>query len=134
MRTRALPKPIKSTNPVVILRHVIKAIEKEPKRYDQSAFFDQQISPDDRDDYFPACGTVCCVAGWVNVLTGQNNLDYSNQEDTARAVLGLTFSEAWEFFAGGAVKSRSTIGARRHAKAGIAHIKRFALKKWGVKL
>ena len=138
MTTAKLPTPIASHNPVVILRHVIKAIEAEPKRYDQMTFLDRR-GLEDRDfprpdEDYPACGTICCVAGWVAILKGQPKLPYGEQEYFAADVLGLDAPEALQLFAADAVPRRDRIGVTRHAKAGIAHIRRFALKKWGVRL
>lgn len=131
----ALPKPIKSKNPVVILKHVIKAIQAEPKRYDQGTFIDIAHEHSGRHrGYFPSCGTVCCVAGWVNVIAGNNWKDYDAQSSVAAKTLGLTWDETDDLFSGDAVGWRSMLGPKKHAAEGIKHIRRFVLKKWGKKI
>lgn len=136
--TAKLPKPIKSKNPVVILRHVIKAIKEDPKRYDQSTYLNEKDTDGDYrpKNYFSQCGTVCCVAGWVNVIAGKNHRNYARQPITAQRVLGLSDEEAMRLFSGSPpeVRRRDQFTARQHAADGIKHIKRFVLKKWGVKL
>ncbi len=130
-----LPKLIKSKNPVVILKAVIKAIEEEPRRYDQGTYInriDSQFRQKETSE-FPACGTICCVAGWVNTLTNPEPLSYDEQEEAARDTLRLSWDEALELFDGAAVPDRmpGRVGAHRHAKAGVKHIKKFVLEKWG---
>lgn len=137
-RTAALPKPIKSKNPVVILKHVIKAIEEEPKRYDQGTFIEIKNTKSTfrEDEDFPGCGTICCVAGWTNIIAGRGRLRYSRQERSAQNVLGLTECEADELFDGSApgIRDRSDVTPEEHAADGIKHIKRFVLKKWGKRI
>jgi hypothetical protein len=134
----ALPKPIRSKNPVVILKHVIKVIREEPRRYNQGTWRTTTRSKDavlHNSDYFPKCGTVCCVAGWVNHLTGQRAHGFGNS-GAARKTLGLTLEEARALFDGEphGVQSRWRVDAHTHANQGIKHIKRFVLKKWGKKI
>lgn len=137
MTRMALPKPIKSKNPVTILKRVIQIIHDEPKRYDQSDVI--QRKEDYRDpeyaDFFPTCGTVCCVAGWTNILTGASKASVRNMDRAAR-ILDLTTEEKHELFGGVpyGVRQRSHVTPRQHASDGIKHIKRFVLKKWGKKL
>lgn len=132
----ALPKPIKSKNPVVILRHVIRAIEQEPRRYDQSTYVERRSGTFRDDDYFPECGTVCCVAGWVNVIAGKPYTNYDKQADTAQQVLHLSGEEAHALFTGNpsGVTLRRRTTAKQHAAEGVKHIKRFVLQKWGQKI
>src|SRR6266436_4093148 len=138
MKRGTLPKRTRSTNPVVILKHVIQAIRDEPKRYDQSTFI-ERIDSAGTGPYpvslksFPRCGTICCVAGWVNQIAGDGNLAYEQQEFAAKTILGLDWIEAEDLFSVSAVPSRTSLGPRRHAQAGIKHIRQFVLKKWGKK-
>lgn len=132
-----LPRPIKSKDPVVILKHVIALIKAEPKRYDQSTYMETPKMHCARGtEHFPACGTICCVAGWVNIVAGKSDRTYGHQEGLAKGALGLTESEAYELFDGSppAVRSRAESTPRQHAADGIKHIKRFVLKKWGKKI
>lgn len=125
-----MPTRVKSKNPVVILKAVIKAIQEEPKRYDQSIVYVRHNSGSDRQpDYFPSCGTVACVAGWVNILTGVRN-----KYDVYRAgeKLGLEDTvEMNKLFGIGRVPWRKDMTPEAHAKAGVAHIRRFVKAKWG---
>ncbi len=131
-----LPKPITSKNPVVILKHVCKLIKAEPKRYDQyeSLVTEKNSLGFKGSDYFPACGTVGCVAGWVHLVTGGRRS--GPVLSSARHILGLSEEEADDFFAAHplGVRSRSEVTPRQHAADGIQHIKRFVLKKWGKKI
>lgn len=140
MKSSALPRRVTSKNPVVILRHVIKAISEEPRRYNQGEVV-VRYSKDELEeslrlrDYAPRCGTVACVGGWVNVLTGVRPFEEDDLGIAAKR-LHLTDAEADEFFQGcpPGVRLRSSVTARQHAADGIKHIKRFVLKKWGQKL
>lgn len=138
LKRTALPRRVTSKNPVVILKHVIRAIQQEPKRYDQSEVvmtnhWDDE--PDPKDTYYPSCGTVACVGGWVNLLTGATK---HNQDDLMRAgyKLKLTPEEQNFLFDGSPadVRKRWTVTPRQHAADGVKHIKRFVLKKWGVRI
>lgn len=132
----ALPRPIKSKNPVVILRHVIKAIKAEPKRYDQGTYVELRGSGLYDESYFPSCGTVCCVAGWVNIIAGKPHTNYTQQATIAADVLGLDDIDEHELFNGSpyGVRRRDDVTPQQHAADGIKHIKRFVLQKWGKKI
>lgn len=56
---------------VKLLRKVAKHILAEPKRFDMSNF-GYGMSPEEGG---PACGTVCCIAGWASVLSLKKPLD-----------------------------------------------------------
>ena len=141
----SLPRRVRSTNPVTILKAVIRAIEEEPRRYNQSLVVERREEEDDgycprARDYWPSCGTVACVAGWTNLLTGASK---DEQESLSRAedVLGLTYDEGEQLFhesAAGPIRSTYPGDRgptpRAHARAGIRHIKRFVKAKWGVNL
>jgi hypothetical protein len=61
---------------VKVLRFVQKLIKQEPKRlymgnwetYFKGRFLANGIGED--EDNLPACGTVACAAGWINIATG----------------------------------------------------------------
>lgn len=138
-----LPR-VRTTDPVKILQAVINVIREEPLRYDQSVVVTK--------DYYglkPACGTVCCVGGWVNVLTRASAASpVSLSLQRAGRVLKLTDDEEGQLFdsepsldpQGYSQKPRpwtrldTKAAARQHMQAGVRHIKAFALKKWGVRL
>lgn len=133
----ALPKRVTSKNPVVILKAVIKAIQQEPKRYNQSEivsrFNKREIAHS--QGYAPTCGTVACVGGWVNVLTGVSRRE-EDRLSIAAQTLGLTTREADMLFIGNpaGVPLRGNVTPEQHAAAGVKHIKRFVLKKWGQRI
>lgn len=131
-----LPKRVRSKNPIVILKAVIRAITEEPKRYDQSVFRSTRSHSLHRERDFPACGTICCVAGWVNTLTGDFPKSKIGEWDTARQTLALEKEEAMFLFdmTPDGVRNRNSVTPRQHAADGVKHIKRFVLKKWGKKI
>jgi hypothetical protein len=72
-----------------VLRHAQKLIKEEPRRLDMRDWMlayagsklagTLSIPMDDRRE-LPACGTVGCLAGWVNIATGHHR---SNSRRTA---------------------------------------------------
>lgn len=147
-----MPRPIKSRDPIVILRTVIRLIKEENKRYDQAEIVCSVKRRADRDKgYFPACGTTACVAGWVNIITGAKTVTQQNNLERAARILKLTKDDGkgptWpDLFdgmpildprAGGGYRGSGQYrdeGPRAHAAAGIRHIKAFARARWGVTL
>lgn len=102
------PLPVShATNALELLEEVIKLIEEEPLRYDQSdwlkrytEFYDYPgMAPTD----VPACGTIGCIAGWVATLTRHIPVYPSDSAGHAQVVLGLTKGQRYELFDGGAV-------------------------------
>lgn len=144
-----LPKPMKSRDPVTILKRVIKLIQAEPKRYDQSQIIvcnGENVDSFYEDDYFPSCGTTACVAGWVHILTGgtlNNKGPASNVILRAERILKLTPDEGSDLFQSTpALDTKQRLDSwrrfnatpRQHAAAGVRHIKAFVKQKWGVKI
>lgn len=107
-----------------LLSEIRKLILEEPKRYDQSSFVPIASSRANR----PACGTVCCVAGWATALKNPALLNDSIQTSRfARYILGLELSQHAELVnpdAAGPCDARPSL----HAKRGAAHIARFQKK------
>lgn len=135
-RKSAIPRS-KAKTAYGLLSEIRTLILKEPKRYNQGFWLTRQ-----REDRFPelmdypACGTIGCVAGWVQQLVAPRKSIMEADETgfrTFRApviatnVLGLTETQADELFAGSA--AGSTRGqTRQHAIRGAAHIRRFQKK------
>ena len=137
-RKSRAPKPIPYTDskdPVVILSHVARAILDEPKRYDQTVWRAKKDDPtDDVYDYilasrYPACGTICCVAGWVCEVTKTPVRRVASVSAQAAHALGLDYWSARGLFDGGEVDGM--LGSRQHAKNGVEHIRKFAKDTWG---
>jgi hypothetical protein len=129
-KPKPLPKLKKNAKPWEILKAVCKVIADEPKRYDQYVTLDRDIE----SEYYPACGTVGCVAGWTVVLCGRGSPLYATLG--AQDILGLTDDEAFDLFREDAAgNKRRFVGGGAtplaHARRGIAHIKRFVKEKWG---
>lgn len=58
----------KQVTALELLQHVVKLEQKEPKRLYMGlvvASFRAEVN----DHLLPSCGTVCCHAGWIDVLT-----------------------------------------------------------------
>lgn len=125
------------TNAIGILKDVVKAIREEPLRYDQNEW----IQFRSEDQIGPQCGTVCCVAGWVCVLTrpksdrtGRSVLR-ADVSDKAKEVLGINDVEADRLFDGSPkeVCEAGTPGSRAYMEAGVRHIERFMRDELGYK-
>lgn len=70
-----------------LISDVIRAIEAEPKRIDMNTFGSARLPQHGG----PACGTVGCFAGWVNVLAGGSRrliIKWDFNAETARNTLG----------------------------------------------
>ncbi len=134
---KAKPWPrTRSKNPVIILKTVIKAITDEPKRYDQNTWGDERPQDfPDRERYFPPCGTVACVAGWVCIVADGKLPRESHIEGMARRLLGLTKAHSDRLFSAFAVTpDRWVATPKSHVRAGVRHIKNFVKDVWGVTL
>jgi hypothetical protein len=132
-----------------LLSEIRKLILEEPRCYDQSSW--KRAAGELPEEMAPPCGTVCCVAGWVDALKSPRPLRARNAEDVvrvdgdyemkfayqARTILGLTVSESEKLFDGDAAGSRSRFDyafgeyvplLETHAKRGAAHIAKFQQK------
>lgn len=110
-----------------LLSEIQKIILAEPKRYDQTDVLslksDSGVGSDDK--YFPSCGTVGCVAGWVAVLKVPHaeKLGSGNMMLHAEDILGISSEQADVLFCGDAAGDVSNRAA--HAKRGARHIEKF---------
>lgn len=112
---RSLIPKSKAKTAYGLLSEVRALILAEPKRYDQARW----ISHGSGDNY-PRCGTIGCVAGWVDTLKPSRG---RHVVDRASAVLGLDYWKSSELFDGAAASGNGQ--TVRHAKLGAAHIRRF---------
>lgn len=91
-------------------------IHANPKRVDMEVYIDHKadggdlcelseiaIRVRDRDDYYPDCGTVGCIAGWAAVLMGKAGPSIRHSgicdiKDTAMRALDITLAQAERLF------------------------------------
>jgi hypothetical protein len=100
MKLKALPIS-KAKTAYGLLQDVKRAIFGEPKRVTMGCF----IGRKDPDENGPACGTVGCFAGWVNILSG--NRSHHADDFEARETLG----EDLTYYLARAGKKHDTVGA-----------------------
>lgn len=137
MSKKAMPKS-KAKTAYGLLGEIQKLITDEPRRYDQTTYkADVSTLPSYRQ---PACGTVCCIAGWVDTLkfarpiSAKQNAPYGFDDSPifkrGKKVLGLSFEQAEELFDAEAAGSdfEVLLGSAEHAERGVAHIERFRQK------
>lgn len=79
---------------VKLLRKIQRHILAEPRRYNQN-LWREEVDP--ADDNHPACGTIACIGGWANVLTG-HGAGSSGSWWQAQTALGLTCEQAGRLF------------------------------------
>lgn len=140
------PRLTKPTTAYKLLSRICTLIRAEPLRYNQGAWV--KLESDYPTDYsykpaFPACGTICCVAGWVETLVSSPGRakQLSESEDprtleyrihiAARRTLGITNDQALQLFNGDAISVLEPgldPGTPRYAQRGIEHIKAFQQK------
>ncbi len=123
-----------------LLSEIRKLILAEPKRYDQHIW--KRAVENIPSAMVPACGTVCCVAGWVDTLKSPEpiapedasaaweGVDYAIAT-RARDILGINMDQRLELFGSEAAGSRMFL--KDHAKRGAAHIAKFQ-KKYAAQL
>lgn len=119
-----IPKS-KAKNAYELLSEVRALILAEPKRYNQG-IWELHAIPGvvDRFDAplgVPQCGTVACVAGWVNTLKPRNDQEYP--DDAAMQTLGITSHQAGALFDADAFNGEPQTMA--YARLGERHIARF---------
>lgn len=97
--------PAKPKLNVRLLRKIQRHILEEPRRFAMSisalhgepgtALDNYCFSDGDEPGTFPACGTVGCLAGWANILTGARK---GNEDSIARAAkqIGVKSTPSWE--------------------------------------
>ncbi len=138
---------IDSADPIEILKGVVKLIREEPLRYDQGEWLSHMNVTG-----APACGTVCCVAGWVVVAhdgadaaaalynKGRYGL-YTSQR--AAELLNINGDAKDQLFSGDAIAAQlsyeqdealedvedsedlPTPGTPEYVEIGVRHIERF---------
>ena len=127
-----------ATTPIGILKDVVKTIREEPLRYNQGDW----IHKPDETEVGPACGTICCVAGWVAVLTRPKSDKDATQVQrgdvalNARRRLGLDIEQADRLFDGDPPEVKASYappGSRAYMEAGVRHIESFMRSELGYK-
>lgn len=111
-----------------LLSEIRKLIIEEPKRYDQNSWSTSVfVNP----DALPACGTVCCVAGWVKTLKDTANPTAAGMRvgEIAGDILGLDHKQRYELFRHNAVShTRCARQARRGSHRQISEAARQAVE------
>lgn len=112
-----------------LLQDVKRAITQEPRRADMSVF----RHPWAPEDGGPACGTVGCFAGWVNILAGGRGEGSANI--SASNILGYYLNYhlqdrhpvPYHVFNNGTgdICATTRPGTRAHARAVVQRINRF---------
>lgn len=133
-KVRAAKIPYTSSkDPISILRCVVRAIKEEPRRYNQDVMVARRgDSTLQLEKWWPRCGIVACIAGWVCAVTNRRGsipVKAWDVWDRARMILGITDQDSDGLFCEGTVGGIP--GTRSHVCAGINHINKFAKKKWG---
>lgn len=115
-----------------LLSEIRRIILAEPKRYDQTDTLrlrKNEISELTREEDWPSCGTVGCVAGWTVALKRRTPV-FGQILATASNILGLNEDQSEDLFSGIAA-GHSGIGTARHARKGAAHIAKFQRRNVG---
>lgn len=147
MDSSLVPKLTRPTTAYALLSKICKLITEEPKRYNQGQWIALSsswigMSQQWMNAAFPACGTVCCVAGWVESLRTSpqvvKHLDddsryTSDVSDAARRTLGLSEKDAAGLFRGDALvllvgDDVPVQGTSEYAALGVKHIRAFQKK------
>lgn len=118
---KAIPKS-KAKNAYQLLGEIRKLIIAEPKRYVQHIWLDKRQRAGVRKDFYPACGTVACVAGWVTTLKQPEVIDPADIRERAADILGV---DCRDLFSGGALITDAAPQSVDYARAGAAHIAAF---------
>jgi hypothetical protein len=125
----------KAKNAYELLDEVIDLIVDDPRRFNQRDWRMVEGA-----DYYwsntidwPDCGTICCVAGWVDMLKSPTPTQSVDSFTTtrgvgrsARLILGLTSAQAVRLFNPDAVDG--DFGTDEHARLGVKHIRNFQKK------
>jgi hypothetical protein len=128
-----------ATNAYDLLGDIRRIILEEPRRYDQTWWRYIEGVPNSSgkapSDY-PACGTVCCVAGWVTALTSRRRVGEDQISPRAQSTLGLSEGQALDLFSSEATCSLAIQRGiappppqtPEHAQLGALHIANFMAK------
>lgn len=122
-----LPKST-ATNAYELLDEVKALILAEPRRYNQRTWVALGKHGPDYNGApmgFPACGTVCCIAGWIVML--KHGLDFYALEtpDIACDILGVDEDAAMRLFSADGFIVDGFPQTLAHAESGAAHITYF---------
>lgn len=126
VKLKALPRS-RAKTAWGLLQDVKRAILAEPKRANMWTFRSTRLP----EDGGPACGTVGCLAGWVNILSGDKYARQYHPRQAAEQILGSTcnylFGDAYHVFNAGSGDACETTkpGTRAHAQAVVNRINRF---------
>lgn len=104
-----------------LLSEVRRLILAEPKRYYQGWWRSRGREVQESGLQAPACGTVCCVAGWVVTLR-HAQVEALGTGETAARILGLNATQADALFAHNALSVDAAPQTRAYAIAGAALI------------
>lgn len=122
-----------------LMLDVRRAIKNEPKRADMTTIAESRVGD---DVAVPPCGTVGCVAGWIQLLSGRSVNNAGNSTQPACAILGRRLNyqtvgpdKHYVFNSGdGDACEMTSPGTKAHAKAVIHRIDEFmAINKVGLK-
>lgn len=120
-KTKSLPKS-KARNAFDLLSEIAALTLEEPKRM-RMGIWGGKDSPEEYDDLpaqaMPSCRTVGCIGGWVDTLKPRRPFS------GARAVLGLNDAQGDQLFHKRSLVKARFQGTRGHARAVVAHIRRF---------
>lgn len=111
-----LPKSVKTA--YGLLSFIAKITAEEPKRMHMGEWRVTQPNWSANHIKFPACGTVGCIGGWTEILSGQ----------IAEAILGLTNDQQEELFFPSRLTGAARQGTAAHAAKVIRHIEKFQRK------
>jgi len=106
-----------------LLSEVIRLTDQEPKRMRMELWLDRWAAEhsDGYSNRVPACGTVGCIGGWMQALTGiSSSLSWGHPSQ-----FGLTDEMCHALFYDDCLTRDPAQGTRAHARKVIAHIKRF---------
>lgn len=123
------PRIRRATTAYELLTDVCAVITEEPKRYYQGVWGTRK--PERRGLTPPACGTVCCVAGWVQTLVQPKQGYGISTAGRAKRILGIDDAQADVLFDGAALHDFTRDldlpkpGSRAYARLGVRHIRKF---------
>lgn len=124
MLNDAMPKST-ATNAYELLDEIKALALEEPKRIDMNNWrlSDGDVFPALTRRGYPACGTVGCIGGWVEVLSGC-------RPNGAEGILGLSSAQSNELFWDPALitHGKSHGQTAKHARLTVQHIARFQAK------
>lgn len=130
-QTSLVPKLTRPTTAYALLSKICALITDEPRRYNQDKWILRREDCSTKSVFvrgqtvrFPRCGTVACVAGWVESLTGNSD---------ASRVLGIDASASADLFrydalavlTGQYLDELPAFGSPEYAALGVRHIRAF---------